>query len=431
MDNSVTLDKERCKGCTTCIKQCPTQAIRVRRGRARILADRCIDCGHCIRVCPHHAKKAVCDGFERLKEFKYNIALPAPALYGQFHNLEDVNIVLQGLLDIGFDGVYEVSRGAEMISDLTRKTMADRESLPRPYISSACPAAVRLISLRFPELIKNIANHVAPVELSAIHAREEACEKTGLSPEEIGTFFITPCPAKVTSAHVPLGLKEPVISGSLSMTDIYVRLLGAMKKIKNPPQLSKSGIMGIGWASCGGEAAALLNERYLAVDGIENIIKILEDIEDEKLPEIDFIEINACTQGCVGGCLAVENPFAAKARIKRLMKYMPVSRNKALATDLCASRLFWDKELHYSKASIIGDTVPSAIENHVHIEKLRSELPGLDCGSCGAPTCEALAEDIVLGFASEDDCIFRMRERMQYMSGTGDADEYLPPPFRR
>ena len=133
MLHSVTLDKEKCKGCTTCIKQCPTEAIRVRRGKAHILTERCIDCGQCIRVCPHHAKKAVCDPLSDLDKFQYKVALPAPSLYGQFHNLDDINIVLTALLSLGFDDVYEVSRGAEMISDLTRRELAQKVSQNRSF----------------------------------------------------------------------------------------------------------------------------------------------------------------------------------------------------------------------------------------------------------------------------------------------------------
>lgn len=107
--HSVRLDKDLCKGCINCIKRCPTEAIRVRKGKAKILSDRCIDCGECIRICPHHAKKAVYDDLEILKDFTYTIALPAPSLYGQFNNLDDVNVVLNGLLEMGFDDIFEVA----------------------------------------------------------------------------------------------------------------------------------------------------------------------------------------------------------------------------------------------------------------------------------------------------------------------------------
>ena len=82
--HSVALDREKCKGCTNCLKRCPTEAIRVRGGRAHIIDERCIDCGECIRVCYYHAKFAQTDPLSSLDQFKYKIALPAPSLYGQF-----------------------------------------------------------------------------------------------------------------------------------------------------------------------------------------------------------------------------------------------------------------------------------------------------------------------------------------------------------
>ncbi len=428
MQHAVTLDKDKCKGCTTCIKQCPTEAIRVRRGKAHILEDRCIDCGQCIRVCPHHAKKAVCDPLTDLEKFKYNIALPAPSLYGQFHNLRDINIILAALLKIGFDDVYEVSRGAELISDLTRREIIEGH-LPKPFISSACPAATRLICMRFPKLVDHIAPHAAPLEVAARYAREEAMAKTGLKNEEIGVFFITPCPAKATAVHSPLTLSEPIVDGAFSMQEIYKQLLSAMKEVTDPPSLAHSGIIGVGWARSGGEASALLSDHQLAVDGIENVIKILNDVENGSLEDVEFLELNACTQGCVGGCLTVENPYAAKARLKRVMKYLPVSRNKLTDEDAEIIEGMPEKPLE-ATVPVLDENRFAAMEKFMRIDKLTEALPGLDCGSCGAPSCRALAEDVVLGLASEEDCIFRMRERMQYMAGSGNADEYLPPPFR-
>ena len=110
--HSVRLEAALCKGCINCIKRCPTQAIRVGKF--------CIDCGECIRICPHHAKIATYDKLEVMRQYEYTVALPAPSLYSQFNNLEDVNIVLNALKLMGFDDVFEVSGAAEIVSRPTR-----------------------------------------------------------------------------------------------------------------------------------------------------------------------------------------------------------------------------------------------------------------------------------------------------------------------
>ena len=88
---TVTLDPAKCKGCLTCMKRCPTEAIRVRDGIASVMYDKCVGCGECVRLCPHHAKIPSYDKFEIVNDYKYKIALPAPSFYGQFNNLHDVN----------------------------------------------------------------------------------------------------------------------------------------------------------------------------------------------------------------------------------------------------------------------------------------------------------------------------------------------------
>ena len=152
---SVTLDLAKCKGCTNCIKRCPTEAIRVRNGHAVIQEDKCIDCGECIRLCPYKAKKATYDKFSDFEHYKYKIALPAPTLYGQFEDLDDVDYILTALIECGFDAVYEVSKAAELVTEHTRQYMK-KADIPKPIISSACPAIVRLITLRFPCLVDNL-----------------------------------------------------------------------------------------------------------------------------------------------------------------------------------------------------------------------------------------------------------------------------------
>lgn len=404
--HSVTLDADKCMGCTNCIKRCPTEAIRVRDGKAKIIEERCVDCGECIRLCPHRAKRAIYDDMSRLQEFKYNIALPAPALYGQFNNLEDIDYVLTGLLELGFNDVFEVSKAAEIISDAMRK-MFKEGTLEKPVLSSACPAVSRLIRVKFPQLCGNVLPVIAPMQLAARQAKHEASEKTGLHFEDIGVFFITPCPAKVTDIRQPMGLEKSYVDGALALSEMYPKLLEKMNKVKEPKPLATSGIIGVSWASGGGEASALLREQYLAADGMENVMSVLEELEGERLSELDFIELNACPGGCIGGVLTVENPFVAKARVQRLRKYLPVSLNR-LENDI--SEVKWNDSLEPLGVMKLSDDIGEAIRMMSEIDSITETLPGLDCGSCGAPSCRALAEDIVTGSARLNDCLFVLRK---------------------
>lgn len=410
--HSVTLDTDKCKGCTNCIKRCPTEAIRVRGGKAKIIKERCIDCGECIRVCPYHAKRAVTDTFDLLHQYRYNIALPAPSLYGQFKNTLDANIILTGLLQIGFDDVFEVARGAEVVSAITRRLMREGV-LPSPVISSACPAVVRLIKVRFPNLIGNILNVLSPMEVSAMLARREAKEKTGLRDEDIGVFFITPCPAKVTGIKAPLALEQSHVSGAVSAKDVCAKLLPLLKNITQPLPLSHAGTEGVSWARSGGESEGTQTMQYIAVDGIDNVMNILEQIEDEKLDDADFIELSACLGGCVGGVLNITNPFVTATRLKHMTEELPAGKP---TFSLAPNDILFRKQIEYESVMKLDEDFSEAMRKMEEMDALYETMPKLDCGSCGAPSCKALAEDIVRGFGNENACVFKMRERVRELA---------------
>ena len=190
--HSVFLDSEKCIGCTHCLKECPTEAIRVRDGKAVIDSERCIDCGQCIRVCPYKAKRAKYDAIESISRFKWKIALPAPSFYGQFDHLDDIDYVLQGLLDFGFDEVFEVARAAELVSDYTRRYLKQNR-LEKPLISSACPVITRLIGLRFPLLKEHVMDMRQPMEMAAMLAKKEALENKNQGVDELRGVAVCSC----------------------------------------------------------------------------------------------------------------------------------------------------------------------------------------------------------------------------------------------
>ncbi len=414
-EHSVFLDAHKCTGCTTCLRHCPTEAIRIRDGRAVIHEGRCIDCGECIRTCPQKAKKAVCSKLDAMDGFRWKIALPAPSLYGQFDNLDDVDYVLNGLLRIGFDDVYEVSQAAEMVSAYTRLYL-NTEGVKKPVISSACPVVVRLISLRFPSLQDNVLHMLPPMEMAAKLAREKAIkEHPELKPEEIGVCFISPCPAKASYVKNGFAGYKSQVDAVVSISDIYFQLINEMKYTDRLDNLSASGMMGIGWASSGGESTALFNDNYLAADGIENVIRILDQIENGNIPQLEFVELNACTSGCVGGVLTVQNPFIAKARLQSLRRFLPVSCNfLPPEQQYIPEEYFYNEIPEYQPITQLSDNMAKSMRMLADIQSLRNQLPGLDCGSCGAPTCRAFAEDIVKGTAKMSDCVLTMREKLQH-----------------
>lgn len=410
--HSVSLNVDKCRGCTHCLKHCPTEAIRIRGGHAVINASRCIDCGECIRVCPHNAKKASCDKLSDIPKDKWKIAVPAPALFGQFDNLDDMDYVLSGLLDYGFDDIYEVARSAEIVSDYTRRYMK-RKDIALPVISSACPVIERLISLRYPYLAGNLLPILPPMEIAAMEAKRNAMAKNPLLKEEdIVAVFISPCPAKASYVKNRTESGKTNIDFVVSISDIYFELIGIMKKQTTPVPVSRTGMIGLGWASTGGEATAVFNDKYLAADGIENVMRVLEEMDNGAFPELEFVELDACPGGCVGGVMTVANPFIAKARLGSLRRYLPVSQNRAPdGTDEIPDELSVKDKIEYNPVSL-GEDMNTSIKMMSERERIRKLLPGIDCGSCGAPTCSAFASDIVRGDASIEECIVFMRREL-------------------
>ena len=410
--HSVLLDRDKCHGCTNCISHCPTEAIRVKHGKAKIIKERCIDCGECIKVCQSHAKIAAADDFDALKNFKYNVAMPAPSFYSQFRSETSIDAILTAFLKIGFDDVFEVARGAEYVSYATRKLLKEK-TFKKPVISSACPAVLRLIRERFPNLLENVLPIISPMEAAAILAREEARKKTGLSDSEIGVFFITPCPAKVTSIKAPLTLEKSNVSGAIAAKDAFAKIRPIIETIDEVLPLSVSGRDGIIWAKSGGECAGTGLEECMSVDGIHNVITVLEEIEYGKVTTLEFIELSACISGCSGGALNIVNPFLGARRISQQSKKAKV---RETPENYDISRLKWQKKVFENVSAPLDDDLDTAMQKLEEIEHLLKRLPNLDCGSCGAPTCRALAEDIVRGFGSENDCVFLMRERVSVLA---------------
>ncbi|HYE81283.1 MAG TPA: [Fe-Fe] hydrogenase large subunit C-terminal domain-containing protein [Clostridia bacterium] len=412
--HSVVLNDDNCVGCTSCLKICPTEAIRLREGKARIIGEKCIDCGECIRICPNHAKSAVTDTLEILNKFKYTIAIPSLVLYGQFPGKVGINKMLTAVKNVGFDEVYEASVGTEIITNVIKNHMLKNPNIKRPIINSTCPATLRLIQIRFPELLPNVADIETPMEIAARLAKADAVKKTGLTMEEIGVVFISPCTARMTSVTNPLGIEKSYIDGVLSMKAIFGEILRNIDSCKEE-DITRSTKESLLWPLVGGQGEPLEIENYLAVDGIHEVIKVLEEVEMDKLDGLEFFEGMACIGGCAGGPLTIENPFIARSRMKALAKELP---NSAADEDEIKEQIQMYKDglirltEHIEPRAImrLDDDISKSMKKMEMIKEMLKYLPGIDCGVCGAPTCRAFAEDIVKGENHKAICIVKTME---------------------
>ena len=384
---TVVLDSDKCIGCITCMRRCPTEAIRIEHGKAKILYDKCINCGECVRSCKGGAKRPVYDSFDLVSSYAYKIALPSPSLFGQFNNLDDPNYVIEGLLALGFDEVFEVGLAAELVTDCTKKLM-EKGTLPRPVISTACPAVVAKVAAKL--------------------AKKRALGR-GIPADDIGIFFISPCPAKVYSLHREEVSDEKYISGVLSQSDVYFRLVEKMNKVRSPRRLSKCGYSGLGWGSSGGESNSLGLGNYIHCSGVRNVLGLLTEMSDGKLDGADFVEMNMCPGGCVGGVLNVENPFIARNRMRQLADKLKIPPATMQEYGLEEDFFLWDKQPAPSTAFQLDEDRFAAMQKLMKVEEYLKKLPGIDCGACGAPTCRCHAEDVVLG-GGVLDCV-RLEER--------------------
>lgn len=167
-----------------------------------------------------------------------------------------------------------------------------------------------------------------------------------------------------------------------------------------------------------GESKSLGIENHLAVDGIQNVIRVLEEIENNKLTDLDFFEGLCCSGGCVGGPLVFENGYVAKNRIRHLAKGIKTETLSALEIEKVKEEIYWriDEEIIEKPVMKLDDDIAVAIRKLEEMERIVERLPGLDCGSCGSPSCRTLAEDIVRGNASELDCIFKLREKVKRLA---------------
>ena len=415
--HALEIDEGNCVGCSRCMKVCPTEAIRISAGKASIDNDRCIDCGKCHASCPVDAIYIKQDDFKMVHEFPHSVALIPSVFLGQFPDDIRVSRIYSTIKDLGFRHVFEVESAASIYAEAKNRYARQHED-DMPLISSFCPAIVRLIQIKYPSLVGNIMPIKAPLDISALYALKKLMEE-GIPREEIGIFYVTPCAAKIAAVKAPVGEKKSIIDGVINMDALFNKVYRKIKEQgKNhqyqqlqTPRLSADAILS---TLTNGERRICMAKRSYAIDGIENVIDFLDLLENDEVEGVEFLELRACDQSCAGALLSCENRFLCGERMyARARKAAERERNGEMPRD---------REMDQYRDYLIENSSVDAVQPRSmlvldanreraflkleRINKLKQYLPGIDCGMCGAPTCEAFATDVVCKQIGLTRCVF-------------------------
>ena len=420
--HALTIDESTCIGCSHCMKSCPTEALRVRNGKAVLSPDRCIDCGNCFKVCPTKSIYVKQDDFDDIFNYACRVALVPSVFMGQFPNDVTVSRIYQILKEIGFTYVIETEATVPVYTEAKNRYAAEHPDI-RPLISTYCPAIVRLIQVKFPGLVDNLLPLRAPIDLTAMFIRRKLQQEEDWNAEDIGIFYITPCAAKIAAVKSPVGEDKSLVDGVINMDSLYNRVY---KRIKEQGHGFKEQKLPVSQLSSDGVLTALTNgERRLSnakhsysIDEIHNVIEFLEKVENDEIEDVDFLELRACDQSCPGGILTCDNRFMMCERIfARARKIAERERNGEQTKDheIEQERNFLSKNIRLGDIKprsmlILDEDITQALAKMQKINEIRAKLPQRDCGICGAPTCDALAHDIVNGDAKFTDCVFVQRK---------------------
>ncbi|MDI6753764.1 MAG: [Fe-Fe] hydrogenase large subunit C-terminal domain-containing protein [Thermodesulfobacteriota bacterium] len=404
------LNKERCRGCTHCIRVCPTEAIRIRRGKAEVMIHRCVQCGECLRVCPREAWEVRSGFYAQATKERKTVAVLDPTVFWQFGSKTSPRRIMEAFLEIGFTDVQDLGEALGMYAKAISLYLSSDDK-PVPPISSTCPAVSQLVQVKYPALIENLAPVIQPFAIMARHFRKDGRGNSGK-----GLYYIVPCLARADSV-MEIFLKEGMISaGAVPLVDVYNDLKTALFRKKEAfvdSPIKKTTLAGMKWAAAGGESQTLKMPATLIVDGIHRVVRVLELAESGLLDDVRFIEAWACPSGCLGGPLNVQDPFLARYHLTEWIRKNEVKVGKETREEVVweIDSLRLDSPLNPRPGLRLDADLKIAMEKLRLIDETVKKFPGIDCGSCGCPSCLALAEDIVQGHAREKDCIYLMKEK--------------------
>ena len=404
MANCLTLKKSNCKNCYKCIRHCPVKAIRFSGNQAHIIGNECILCGHCFVVCPQNAKEIV-DGTEKARVLLQSgdpvIVSLAPSFIANYDGV-GIESMRKALKKLGFFDVEETAIGATIVKNEYERMLREEER--DIIITSCCHSVNLLIQKHFPSALEYLADVMSPMQAHCADIKKRM--------PNAKTVFIGPCVAKKDEAEYYEGIVDAVLTFE-ELTNWLKSDRIELEKDIDDTQESRARF----FPTTGGVLKTMAQNTpgytYIAIDGVDNCISALKDIESGKIHKC-FIEMSACVGSCIGG--PVMEKYHSTSPIK---DYVTVA-------DYAGERDFevvqpapMELKKHFS---MIEKKLPTPSENEIMtvLRQMGKFKPAdeLNCGSCGYNSCREKAIAIIQGKAEISMCLPFLKDKAESFSDT-------------
>ena len=404
MANCLTLKKSNCKNCYKCIRHCPVKAIRFSGNQAHIIGNECILCGHCFVVCPQNAKEII-DGTEKARVLLQSgepvVVSLAPSFIANYEGV-GIESMRRALRKLGFFDVEETAIGATIVKTEYERMLREEER--NIIITSCCHSVNLLIQKHFPSALEYLADVMSPMQAHCADIKRRM--------PNVKTVFIGPCVAKKDEAEYYEGLVDAVLTFEELTNWLKAEHIELEKEMDKTPE-SRARF----FPTTGGILKTMAQNApgytYLALDGVENCIAALKDIESGKIHKC-FIEMSACVGSCIGG--PVMEKYHSTSPIKDYVTVADYAGTRDFEVDQPAPM---NLKKHFS---MIEKKLQTPSENDIMtvLRQMGKFKPSdeLNCGSCGYNSCREKAIAIIQGKAEISMCLPFLKDKAESFSDT-------------
>ena len=403
MSNCLTLKKSNCKNCYKCIRHCPVKAIRFSGNQAHIIDDECILCGQCFVVCPQDAKQIV-DETEKVKVFIQSgdpvFVSIAPSFIANYDGV-GINAMRKALKKLGFFDVEETAIGATIVKNEYERILEEENR--DVVISSCCHSVNLLIQKHYPKCIEYLADVMSPMQAHCLDIKRRY--------PNAKTVFIGPCVAKKDEADHYEGIVDAVLTFE-ELTEWLKEEQVELQVEDEYNEYSRARF----FPTTGGVLKTMTENSkytYVAIDGVENCMAVLKDIEKGKIHKC-FIEMSSCVGSCVGG--PVIEKYQHDSNIKDYLEVAAYAGTKDFEVEQPKS-IELKKFIKFIEHKL---PMPSEMEINSALRQMGKFKPSheLNCGSCGYNTCREKAIAICQGKAEISMCLPYLKDKAESFSDT-------------